>query len=124
MRPTLPNPGNWLCTVLLTVFATTAYAQWQEKNNGLDYTQDVHAIAVSGEILFASMLTTVYVSEDGGDNWQMRAGFTLARALAFKGNLVFAGTNDDGIYVTNDKGVTWTHPLQGYYTEVDGVTTN
>ncbi len=89
---------------------------WTPVNKGLptlaDTNTNVTSLAVLGNNLFAGTGHGVYLSTDYGDSWtKVNNGLTgkLVYALAVKGNEIFAGTFNQGVFRSNNNGTSWTH---------------
>ena len=76
----------------------------------------VTALAVDGDNLFAGTNGAVLRSQDGGESWQIAALSSpppQVSALVISPNFsedgtVVAGTSQDGVFVSTDRGATWT----------------
>lgn len=124
------------------VFRSTDYgATWAASDSGLTYyyqsfyqmvpmTPKVSAFAVMGTNLFAAGLGGVFLSKDSGSTWnRVSDGLPNARnglsgvdttdvtSLAVVGTNLFAGTVGSGIFLSTDKGSTWSGPVLGSLTE-------
>jgi hypothetical protein len=79
-------------------------AQWQ-KCNGIG---SVNSFAGSGNYIFASSDTGVYISSDEGANWkQTTLTGQSVLSLFINDNAILAGTVKNGIYFSEDNGTSW-----------------
>lgn len=91
---------------------------WDPAGNGLpglpDCACDVTSLIFhpdNSQWLYAATRAGVYVSYDGAENWQSLWDGIDANALLFDSNdptILYLGTTDDGIYVSNNNGLGWT----------------
>jgi hypothetical protein len=89
---------------------------WTAVNSGLT---DMHIsqLAAVGNKMFAVTLTDVFVSDSNGMNWVADANVTNWQAdnsglehincLLPANNFLFAGTDSNGVYLSNDGGLNW-----------------
>jgi len=91
------------------VFKTTnGGASWAAVNSGITDTH-ISQLAVLGTRLFAVTLTDVFISDNGGTSWVPdSSGLEDVNCLAVVNNQLYAGTDDDGVYLSVDSGATWT----------------
>ena len=90
---------------------------WSRLTNGVpDY---IETFAVGGDKIYAG-LSDVYVSTDQGDSWTAAGGDasfnTGISSMTIRGNNLFAAHGDEGVFLSNDDGHTWTnitHELAG-----------
>lgn len=92
-------------------------ASWTAINSGLT---DMHISQLTpvGNKMFAVTLTDVFVSDSDGTNWAADAnvtnwspdssGLEHINCLLPVNNFLFAGTDSNGVYLSNDSGLTWT----------------
>jgi ligand-binding sensor domain-containing protein len=102
------------------VFASADAAQhWQEQSSGLPLPDPLHALALddAGKKLYAATDKGLFVSANAARSWS--SAVTSASglpsdsytALAFNvdaPNVVYVGTATHGVFMSIDKGVTWT----------------
>lgn len=67
----------------------------------------IYAISSLGNNLVAAMKDTVYYSTNNGDKWQIAQAIPRVTTFADDGVRLFAGTEQNGIYFSNDSGRTW-----------------
>jgi hypothetical protein len=91
--------------------STNNGSNWTAVNTGLIVNWGVHALAVSGNNIFAGTKQNgVFLSSNNGSNWTaVNTGLTNTNinALAIKGNNIFAGT-EGGVFLSSDNGNSWT----------------
>ena len=129
---TTNNGTNWTQTALTTgiwtmakngdtLFAgSLALGVYRSTNNGLNWTQTslnnkiISSLAIKGNMIFAgdNAQAIVYRSTDNGNNWtQFSLGGGPTRvvlSLAVMDNNIFAGTDNDGIFISTNNGLNWT----------------
>lgn len=82
---------------------------WTYSSEGIRDTS-VFALASDGAILYMGGSGGIFVSHDAGASWvpsDQGLGTLNIRALNVVDGRVYAGTRQDGFYVSNDEGVTW-----------------
>ncbi|MEK6754932.1 MAG: hypothetical protein AABZ02_02150, partial [Bacteroidota bacterium] len=86
---------------------------WKEKNNGLlhKFTSSVIVDHASSNVIYCSTEDGVYRSDNGADTWT-RTGLSVGGVRVVTGhptnaNILVAGTDDHGIYVTRNGGKYW-----------------
>lgn len=96
-------------TSYIGVFKSTNNgASWFTVNNGI--TGGVSALASSGDNIYSNAGGSVYVTSNGGNNWaSANNGLegTLVISLAAKNNYVFAGTFQNGVFISTNFGASW-----------------
>lgn len=105
-----------------TVYAATAYGifktenggeTWAEKNRGLTstYTETVLIDRSDPSLLFCATESGIHRSENGGERWEpvalLGVGIRTLVQHPMNPDLFAAGTEDDGIFISNDHGKTW-----------------
>ncbi len=96
------------------IFKSTDFGDtWVPSNSGISNGTVQTLISNNGE-LFAGVInnpTAIYKSSDAGNSWvnsaQGLAPASSARSLVSKGQYVFAGMREDGIYRSPDNGDSW-----------------
>jgi photosystem II stability/assembly factor-like uncharacterized protein len=96
-------------------FAAPAGAQWTRVPQVP--ASDVFSVAATGDTLAAGQDSTVSLSTDGGVTWRRSATvapglFSIDSVLVHNGRL-HAGTDRQGVFVSDDLGVSWTGYSQG-----------
>jgi type IX secretion system substrate protein len=106
---------NLLTAVLLLIISLSVKADWVQTslNN-----QTIHAIVTSGPNLVAGTENAIFISSDNGSSWLQRyfnAQIYPVLSLMTSAGYVFAGTNNHGIFWSQDNGYGWfyPHPLTG-----------
>ena len=104
------------------VYAATAYgifktsdggARWEEKNGGLHSTfTPIIAFDVDNpKVLYCATEAGVFYSDNGAERWELLGLKDLGiRALvqhATQSNLLIAGTEDNGVMISQDRGKSW-----------------
>ena len=88
---------------------------WKKANKGLTELYS-NALAVSDSTVYVGTNDGVFSSRNCGDSWDPRNdGLTMTLVTSFAGSdsLVFAGTSGSGVYVTTNRGLTWTRSEEG-----------
>jgi hypothetical protein len=88
--------------------STNNGTSWTTTNSNLTDTH-ISQLVVFDNKLFAVTLTGVYLSDNNGNIWV--AGPSVlknANCLVAVNNQLIAGTDDNGAYISVDKGITWT----------------
>jgi uncharacterized protein (TIGR03437 family) len=88
-------------------FSTNGGKNWQEANQGLGNVT-VYALAAAGGSILAGTQTGIFRSINQGLSWTpVGANGLVMRALAVRGNNVFAGASMGRIFSSNNSGQTW-----------------
>jgi photosystem II stability/assembly factor-like uncharacterized protein len=106
-----------------TVYAATAYGvfktsdrgeTWRKMNNGLPtlpFTSDIIVDRDSRSRIFAATEDGIYISNDAAENWNSLGlegkGIRVIVQHPRDATVLYAGTEDDGIYRSADGGSTW-----------------
>lgn len=106
---------------------------WSSRNNGITWKHaysnywggpSIEKIYGTETKVFAKTPSIFIYSEDGGETWQDNPRLTELWTLDLfaNGEIIYAGTKDKGLYVSNDKGDTWeaTNRLKGMETRKIG----
>ena len=111
-----------------TVLAATAYGivkttdggkTWEKRNDGLasSFTSTVFYDRQNPDVCFTATENGVHISKDGGELWQPIAllGYGIRTVIQHpkNPNLLAAGTEDDGVFISTDKGQTWQQKIRG-----------
>jgi photosystem II stability/assembly factor-like uncharacterized protein len=96
------------------VFKTTnGGTSWSAINSGLSDTH-IFQLASAGTRLFAVTLGDIFMSDNGGASWAVdNSGLENINCLLVINDDLFAGTDDDGVYLSEDSGATWTSVSSG-----------
>jgi hypothetical protein len=73
--------------------------------------EDVYALAVSHENIFAGTNRGVFLSTDSGASWRaVNSGLTdaIVSSFAVSGGNIFAGTFGSGVFISTNTGTSWT----------------
>ena len=87
---------------------------WTQAKKGISVNADIHSFAYDGTAVYAATKQGVQKTLDGGDNWDtVNTGLPIGEyngvhAVAAKGKMLFASTNNKGMYQSNDHGASWT----------------
>jgi hypothetical protein len=88
--------------------ATNSGTSWTAINSGLTDTH-ISQLAAMGAKLFAVTLKGVFVSDSNGVSWAAdSSSLKNINCLLAANNLLFAGTDANGVYLSIDTGLTWT----------------
>lgn len=90
----------------------TLKAQWQRTNgpNG-SFTND---FTVNGSQILAATDDDIYSTTNNGTNWSpLNTGYSLFKTLHINGSTIYAGTDNQGIIISNNNGVTWSQSNSG-----------
>jgi photosystem II stability/assembly factor-like uncharacterized protein len=112
-----------------TVYAATAYGvfktadrgtTWSETNVGLPalpFTSDLLIDRNDTRTLYAATEDGIYLSRESGETWNrigLRGkGIRVITQHPENGSILYAGTEDDGIYQSNDGGSSWVQKNRG-----------
>jgi len=90
------------------VFITTnGGTSWTAINSGLADTH-ISQLVTLGTRLFAVTLNGVFVSDNNGTSWAAdSSGLENMNCFVVVNNQLFAGTDDNGVYLSVDSGETW-----------------
>jgi photosystem II stability/assembly factor-like uncharacterized protein len=91
------------------VFKTTnSGTSWTAINSGLTDTH-ISQLVVLDTKLFAVTLTGVFISDNSGTSWEAdNSDLKNVNCFVVVNDQLFAGTDDNGAYLSIDNGVTWT----------------
>jgi hypothetical protein len=93
--------------------STDAGITWT-KHMGFPADAYVHGMAIDGQKIYATTETGLYRSDDGGQTWTSTNTVLWNFAtIALKDGKLFAGMEDEGIFVSSDMGVTFTKQSNG-----------
>jgi len=110
----MKNLSKGSFVILLFLLTTTSiYSQWQQTalNSG-----SIRALAGDVENIFAAR-STLYRSTDGGISWFPAGLSSTIQDVYFDGQLIFAATQNAGLYRSSNLGVNWVQYNMG----ADGV---
>jgi len=110
------------------VYAATAYGifkttdggqSWAEKNKGLasTFTPTVIIDSQDHQLLFCATEAGVHRSRDAGEHWEpiglLGLGIRTLVQHPAQPNRLAAGTEDDGVFISEDYGKTWGQKIKG-----------
>ncbi len=114
------NPDVVYAATAYGIFKTTDGGQtWGEKNRGLTstFTPTVVIDPKDHNLLFCATEAGVHRSRDGGENWEpiglLGLGIRTLIQHPAQPNLLAAGTEDDGVFLSEDYGRTWQQKING-----------
>ncbi|NOS85666.1 MAG: T9SS type A sorting domain-containing protein [Ignavibacteria bacterium] len=110
----MKNLSKGSFVILLFLLTTTSfYSQWQQTslNSG-----NIRALAGDEENIFAAR-STLYRSTDGGTSWFPAGLSSTIQDIYLEGQLIFAATQNAGLYRSSNLGVNWVQYNMG----ADGV---
>ncbi|GJQ61482.1 MAG: hypothetical protein SCALA702_05350 [Melioribacteraceae bacterium] len=123
--------GNWVISTNTGLYKSTTYpSEWEEMNRP-DPTRNISQLHSLGNTLFSFDFSTLYKSDDLGENWQdlvtgLPTGFSIGNILTSGTKLYLSGTNASGhqLLVSEDQGETWTvkNSETGYIALLSGTT--
>jgi hypothetical protein len=88
--------------------STNSGTSWTAINSDLTDTH-ISQLVVLDNKLFAVTLTGVFISENGGTSWAAdNSGLKNVNCFVVVNGKLFAGTDDDGVHSSVDRGATWT----------------
>jgi photosystem II stability/assembly factor-like uncharacterized protein len=89
---------------------------WVKKETGILNIKGINALATNESMIFANLHTKgIARSIDGGNNWTLSSTALVdknVQCLFWSGNKLYAGTNQDGVFVSNN-GETWSEANNG-----------
>lgn len=114
------NPEVVYAATAYGIFKTTDGGQtWFEKNKGLTstFTPTVVIDPRDHNLLFCATELGVHRSRDGGENWEpiglLGLGIRTLVQHPAQPNLLAVGTEDDGVFLSEDDGQTWHQKING-----------
>jgi hypothetical protein len=113
-----PNVGSLISNG--STFFIGEHGVFLSSDNGSNWVQTlntypliVNSLATSGSNVFAGALG-VFRSTDNGSSWnQVSLNNFYIRALYIYGNYIFAGTNNNGVFVSNNNAESWVSKSEG-----------
>lgn len=114
------NPETVYTATAYGIFKTTDGGQtWEEKNQGLasTFTPVVLIDKNDCNLLFCATESGVHRSIDGGDHWEpiglLGIGIRTLVQHPKRLNILAAGTEEDGVFISFDYGNTWNQKING-----------
>lgn len=114
------NPDHVYAATAYGIFKTTDGGRtWQEKNRGLTstFTPTVIIDRANPRRLFCATEAGIHRSDDGAEQWQPIAllglGIRTMVQHPEQHNYLMAGTEDDGVFISQDHGKTWQQKITG-----------
>jgi photosystem II stability/assembly factor-like uncharacterized protein len=108
------NPNTVYAATAYGVFKTTDGGKtWVEKNVGLicTFTPTLIIDKHNSELLFCATESGIHRSQNGGDSWEPIAllgnGIRNIIQHPINSNILAVGTEDDGVFFSNDHGKSW-----------------
>jgi len=90
---------------------------WAKKETGISNAKGINAIATNDAMIFANLHTKgIARSIDGGNNWTLASTALVDKnvvCLFWSGNKLFAGTNQNGVFVSGNNGENWSEINNG-----------
>lgn len=87
---------------------------WEEISfTGNGITETIIDIELVRDSIFIATSTGIYISGDGGTNWENTQSGDFFWCIAINGELVVAGSYNTGVYISTDRGNTWTQKNNG-----------
>ena len=104
-----------LALIALIALAAPAAAEWTRV--AAVPTSDVFAVTAVGDTLVAGLQSSVIVSTDAGATWHPSAtiapGLNAVSTVLVHNGRLYAGTDRQGVFVSDDLGATWANYSQG-----------
>ncbi|MCU0645081.1 MAG: hypothetical protein MUC94_12565 [bacterium] len=114
------NPDMVYAATAYGIFKTTDGGKtWVEKNTGLasTFTPTLVIDRDDHNLLFCATELGVHRSRDGGENWEpiglLGLGIRTLIQHPARPDLLAVGTEDDGVFISNDRGKTWVQKING-----------
>ena len=89
-------------------------ASWRCVNYAAGISGTVMAVAASSDNIYVGTYGQgLFMSHDGGNNWNQIMSDGIFYAVALSGNSIYLGGYRNGVYLSTDKGKTWKNYLSG-----------
>lgn len=118
----------WTRFIRMVIFCILAGTIWVQKldselkwtllDNGMQM-RHVYSLEATGHRLYAGASFGIFISSDDGKTWLPTAIDKAILTLTVSGNTVYAGTWSQGVYRSDDAGVTWKPIRDGLRFKVD-----
>src|SRR5512136_2462305 len=96
-------------SLALAAFAASGSAEWTPVTD--IPARDVFTVWANGDTLVAGADSVVYISTDAGAAWkpstQVVAGAQFVRAAFVRNSRLYAGTQGQGVFISDDLGDNW-----------------
>lgn len=113
-KPSIRRAAS-IAALAALAFVTPAAAQWTQVAQVPSVV--LRSLSVNGDTLVATSDSTVFVSVDAGANWttsaKVAAGVTSVETARVHHGRLYAGTYGQGVFVSDDFGVSWSAYNQG-----------
>ena len=98
----------FFCFLVGTIWAQKLDSElkWTLLDNGMQM-RDVYALEATALRLYAGTSFGIFISSDDGKTWLPSAIDKAISTITVNGNTVYAGTWSQGVYRSDDAGVTW-----------------
>jgi len=100
-------------------FSSDSGLSWTAVNSGLPSSGHgfVTSFTATGNTLFAASTSEIYRLEDGDTVWTRSdsgiSGMYAVTTLAVSGDILFAGSGGDGVFISTDNGRNWSPSIAG-----------
>jgi photosystem II stability/assembly factor-like uncharacterized protein len=105
----------FLLTLAALAVASPALAQWNPVNE--IPANELFSMFANGDTVAAASDTAVYLSTDAGQTWKRSAkpvsGVNAIEALLVRHGRLYAGTFGQGVFVSDDRGMSWSAYSEG-----------
>jgi photosystem II stability/assembly factor-like uncharacterized protein len=96
------------------LFISSDYGDSWVNCSSFNYNGTICAIAITNSKIFVGASKKIYLSTNGGDNWSLiLTASKLITSLISYDNIIMAGTDSTGIYVSENNGANWVQKNEG-----------